>query len=123
VQLAGSQQLEVMVAVTWTTKPMSTFGVTVLGAAANLTIDCAAAPCQGQVNGKGGPIMPLVTQSVTLHAIIDHSIVEMIYNNRTAMVAYASPTSASAKACSLFGVGPGVKGTVEAWGLKQANNF
>jgi hypothetical protein len=81
---------------------MSTFGVTVLDAAANLTIDCAAAPCQGQVNGKGGPIMPLVTQSVALHAIIDHSIVEMIYNNRTAMVAYASPTSASAndKHCS-----------------------
>ncbi len=45
--------------------------------------------------------MPLKTQSVTLHAIIDHSIVEVIYNNRTAMVVYVDPASASAKACSL----------------------
>ena len=35
------------------------FGVSVLGGAANLTIDCADALCQGQVNGKGGPSAPL----------------------------------------------------------------
>ena len=123
VQITGSQQLEVVATFTWTAKPTSSFGVTVLGGAANLTIDCAAAACQGQVNGKGGPIMPLKTQSVTLHAIIDHSIIEVIYNNRTAMVVYASPPTADAKAASLFGVGAGVKGSIETWELKQANNF
>ena len=123
VQMTGSQQLEIVATFTWAAKPASAFGVTVLGGAANLTIDCSTASCQGQVNGIGGPIMPLQTQSVTLHAIVDHSIIEVIYNNRTAMVVYASPPSASAKACSLFGVGSDVKGTVETWELKQANNF
>jgi len=124
VQITGSQQLEVLATFTWTARPTFNFGVSILGGAANLTINCtagAAAPCQGQVNDKGGPIMPLKTQSVTLHAIIDHSIVEVIYNNRTAMVVYVDPASASAKACSLFGVsgGGGVKGTVETWELKH----
>ena len=126
VQITGSQQLEVLATFSWTAKPASAFGVTVLGGAANLTIDCAAAgPCQGRVNGgEGGPIMPLTTQSVSLHAIVDHSIVEVIYNKRTAMVVYANPPSASAQACSLFGVlGSGVTGTIESWELKQANNF
>jgi sucrose-6-phosphate hydrolase SacC (GH32 family) len=125
VKIGGSQQLEVVATFSWPAsfEPSAAFGVTVLGGAANLTIDCANALCQGQVNGKGGPIMPLKTRSITLHAIIDHAIVEVIYNNRTAMVVYAYPPSAAAKACSLFGVGSGVKGTIETWELKQANNF
>ena len=125
VKIRGSQQLEVVATFSWAAsfEPSAAFGVTVLGGVANITIDCAKAPCQGHVNGKGGPIMPLKTQSVTLHAIIDHAIVEVIYNNRTAMVVYAYPPSAAAKACSLFGVGSGVKGTIETWELKQANNF
>jgi hypothetical protein len=95
----------------------------VLGGAANLTIDCSTAACQGQVNGKGGPLMPLQLKSVSVHAIVDGSIIEVIYNNRTAMVVYATPPSADAKAVSLFGTGAGVKGTIETWSLKQANNF
>jgi hypothetical protein len=38
------------------------------------------------------------------------------------MVVYANPASADAKAVSLFGTGAGVKGTIETWELKQANN-
>ena len=125
VKIGGSQQLEVIATFSWAAsfEPPAAFGVAVLGGAANITIDCAGAPCQGHVNGKGGPIMPLKTRSITLHAIIDHSIVEVIYNNRTAMVVYAYPLSASAVAVRLFGVGGGLKGTIETWELKQANNF
>ena len=122
VEISGSQQLEVVAKFSWTSASPPKFGVTVLGGAANLTIDCTS-DCQGQVNGKGGPLMPLRLQSVTLHAIVDHSIIEVIYGNRTAMVVYANPPSAEAKAVSLFGTGAGVKGTIETWELKQANNF
>ena len=125
VKIGGSQQLEVIATFSWAAsfEPPAAFGVAVLGGAANITIDCAEGPCQGHVNGKGGPIMPLKTRSITLHAIIDHSIVEVIYNNRTAMVVYAYPLSASVVGVQLFGVGGGLKGTIETWELKQANNF
>jgi sucrose-6-phosphate hydrolase SacC (GH32 family) len=123
VRIGGSQQLEVVASFTWTASSPNKFGVSVLGGAANLTIDCSTAACQGQVNGKGGPLMPLQLKSVSVHAIVDGSIIEVIYNNRTAMVVYATPPSADAKAVSLFGTGAGVKGTIETWSLKQANNF
>jgi hypothetical protein len=121
VRISGSQQLEVVATFSWTSASPPAFGVSVLGGAAKLTINCAS-DCQGQVNGQGGPLMPLKPQSVSLHAIVDHSITEAIFGNRTAMVVYANPASADAKAVSLFGTGAGVKGTIETWELKQANN-
>ena len=123
VHVVGSQQLEVVATFSWTTEAPAQFGVSVLGGAANLTVNCAKQPCQGQVNGRGGPLMPLGLKTVTLHAIVDHSIIEAIYNNRTAMVVYANPPSADSKSVALFGVGSGITGSLQTWELNQANNF
>ena len=123
--------------------PVEPFGVDVLcvnASCTRLVIDCSTPPCSVRVNTSAqpdshhasittGPLLPLVTSAtagnvtVLVHAVVDHTIVEVIFNNRTAMVVYAYPPSASAKACSLFAVGGGVKGTIETWELKQANNF
>ena len=51
----------------------------------------AAAPCMVTSPAKG-PILPLGTNQVTVHAIVDHEIVETIVNNRTAMVTYDPET-------------------------------
>ena len=129
VRVAGSLQLEVVATFSWTAASLAaiggTFGVSVLGGAANLSVVCppSGAGCTGTVNGKGGPLMPLKQMSTTLHAIVDHTITEVIYNNRTAMVVYVKPPSATATAAALFGVSSGMKGTIETWQLKEANNL
>jgi hypothetical protein len=74
----GSLQLEVVATFSWTTTPTAPFGVSVLGGSSKMTIDCAgkdpAAPngCMVGVDGKMGPLMPIGTKSVSLHAIVDH---------------------------------------------------
>jgi hypothetical protein len=75
---AGSLQLELVATFSWTTAPTAPFGVTVLGGTSNMSIDCAgtdpSAPngCMVGVDGKWGPLMPIGTKSVSLHAIVDH---------------------------------------------------
>ena len=87
-----------------------------------MTVDCDGA-CQGSVNHLGGPLMPLAQTSTRLHAIIDGTITEAIWNNRTAIINYIPPASAAATAVTLFGVGAGVTCTLETWGLTPANNL
>ena len=72
-----------------------------------------------------GPLMPLGQTHTRLHAIIDSTITEAIWNNRTAMVVYVVPPSAAATTVTLFGVGSGtgVKCTLETWALQPANNL
>eukprot|EP00037_Helgoeca_nana_P037818 m.17890 g.17890 ORF g.17890 m.17890 type:complete len:641 (+) comp9448_c1_seq1:4801-6723(+) len=133
----GSLQLEVFASFTWTgPNPTKPFGVTVLGGAANLTVDCtadvASAPkaqggCQVGVMKSSGPLMPIGTKTVTVHAFVDHSIVETIFNNRTAMVTYAVLQDETATSVALFGLdgldGTVVTGQLTTWQLKEANNF
>ena len=95
-----------------------------------MTIDCAgtdpSAPngCMVSVDGKSGPLMPIGTKSVTMHSIVDHEIIETIYNNRTAMVTYNKKIpSASSTSVALWGTSAGVKADIKTWSLDAANNL
>ena len=84
--------------------------------------------------GHAGPLLPPPPPSaaappasrapytVHLHAIIDHSIVSLIVNNRTAITAIVAPRDADSDRLELFGV-DGVTITVanwQAWSLRNA---
>ena len=118
---AASMQLEVVASFTMGSKPQSIFGVDVLAAmdgssAVSLLVDCSApaadADCHVVVDATGqggqrsqGPLLFGAGQAgvVTMHAVIDHSIIELIVNNRTAIVAYATPPSDDHTGVRLFG--------------------
>jgi len=109
------------------------FGVDVLAAmdnssAVSLLVNCSApgkdADChvQGDATRQGGrltqgPLLfgPGEKGKVSMHAIIDGSIIELIVNNRTAMVAYAIPKSGQHKGVRLFGAG--LSASMEYWTL------
>ena len=75
------------------------------------------------VSPARGPVLPIGAKSVSVHAIVDHEIVETIANNRTAMVTYhKNIPSASSTAVSLFGTGAGVSADLKTWVLDAANN-
>ena len=116
--------------------PSAVFGVDVLanpdgGAAVSLFVDCSApaadADCHVHMDASahGGTIStgPLLFGHgeeglVRMHAIVDHSIVELIVNNRTAIVGAAlSPAEADA-GIKLFGAG--VDASMEYWELAVA---
>merc|ERR1711920_731505 len=95
--------------------------------------DCSggAAACTVGVNagnqgGKTGfgPLLPVVSSSdetvtVKLHAIVDHTIVEAIFNNRTAMVVYSVPKAETDVGVMLFGAdSTTVKATLQTWNLR-----
>lgn len=73
-----------------------------------------------------GPLMPAVTTGaaatvVTLHVIVDHSLVTVIANNRTAITTYVAPRDANSTGISLFGVdGTTISATWQAWALRDA---
>ena len=123
---AGSLQLELVASFSWTgAAPSNKFGVSVLGGIANITIDCTTkaldAPCMVTTPATG-PVLPLGSSTVRLHAILDHEILETIVNNRTAMVTYhKNIPSASSTGVSLFGP-EGVKAEIQTWFLDSANN-
>lgn len=132
-RLAGSLQLEVVATFSWSgPNPTQPFGVSVLGGAANLTVDCTAdqptAPkadggCQVGVPGHFGPLMPIGTTTVNVHAIVDHQIVETIFNNRTAMVTYAMLYNENAEVTTFGLDDPAIHVQLDTWVLKDANNF
>ena len=81
---------------------------------------------QGNEDVRGGPLPPPCTLATCgveggwrIHAILDHSIIEVIVNNATAFVVYASPASAKATQVAMLGG----KGKAEVWPLKSANNL
>ena len=105
------------------------------------------------VDGTSGPLMPIGTKSVSLHAIVDHeskplplhlhhvnsavcpfapvsscrgfgAVIESIYNNRTAMVTYnKNIPSATSTSAELYGTGAGIKAGLKTWSLDAANNL
>jgi sucrose-6-phosphate hydrolase SacC (GH32 family) len=134
----GSLQLELVASFSWTgAAPTHQFGVSVLGGVASITVDCttkaAEAPCMVTVNSclggvlvgdspVVGPILPVGASTVTVHAIVDHEILETIVNNRTAMVTYhKNIPSASSTGVALFGA-YGLTATISTWELDAANN-
>ena len=118
---AASMQLEVFASFT-IYNATTMFGVDVLAAldgssAVSLVVDCtspgADADCHvvvdatAQGGGRSqGPLLfgtgPSSVMNVTMHAIVDHSIIELIVNNRTAIVEYANPPTDQHTGVRLF---------------------
>eukprot|EP00937_MAST-01D_sp_MAST-1D-sp2_P000381 g381.t1 len=77
---------------------------------------------------RAGPIPPVGADPASEHAYsvhlyIDRTIIEVIVNNATALVAYwAPPASAVASLAVELAGGAAGKGTIEGWTLAAANN-
>ena len=72
-----------------------------------------------------GPLEPEVAAgaaaTVTLHIIVDHALVTVIANNRTAITTYVSPRDANCTGIALFGVdGTTITAKWQAWALRDA---
>lgn len=131
------------------------FGISVLGSndgksKLEVTIDCSrriagnvqvsttkefcTATCGEPSKLFPAPLLPQVApppagaagrEEVHLHVIVDHSIIECIFNNRTAMaVAGVGGKSADDTNLGMFGTATdpsGVHGSLKAWQLDTAN--
>ena len=136
---AASMQLEIFatfsIPSTASLPAVAAFGVDVLAAmdgssAVSLLVDCSAladadADCHVVVDatGQGGKVYkaPLLygagdNGTVSMHAIVDHSIIELIVNNRTAIVAYAYPPTDQHSGVRLFGTE--VQAKLDYWPLR-----
>ena len=83
------------------------------------------ATSQNNTAVRGGPLPPPdgQTGAWTIHVYADHSIVEVIVNNRTALVVYAAPASTAADRVHLVGVPASASGArLEAWALADAGH-
>merc|ERR1711957_1118025 len=84
---------------------------------------------QGNDDVRAGPLMQTNCTEVTIHAIIDHSIIEVIVNNRTALTVYVTPKSKRSVGVALYGAGNdgananAVSGKLQVWELEAANNI
>ena len=115
-----------------------------LECAANIFVDCTSSntttvnsttsidqsnefqECQVGVssNGKDLTTAPLLlfaegksVSKISLHAIVDGEIIEIIFNNRTAMVVYVAAKTASATGVVLFGTEETASATMSTWDL------
>eukprot|EP00658_Telonema_sp_P-2_P004396 TRINITY_DN11645_c0_g1_i15.p1 TRINITY_DN11645_c0_g1~~TRINITY_DN11645_c0_g1_i15.p1 ORF type:complete len:585 (+),score=135.33 TRINITY_DN11645_c0_g1_i15:101-1855(+) len=125
VHSAGSLQLEILATFSWSVLPVEPFGITLLGGVANITIDCTKnrqeSPCMVTTPSEG-PVLPIGTSKVVVHAILDHEILETIVNNRTGMVTYHTDIpSANSTGVNLF-LEQGVTAEIATWTLEAANN-
>jgi len=80
----------------------------------------------GDTDTRAGPMNfsnPYMEDTVWMHAYVDHSIVTVIVNNRTAITKYVSPASATSDGVALFGTDSDIKADLHIWKLKDANNF
>jgi len=132
----GSLQLEVSASFSWSDNSIlkRPFGVSVLNGTQRLVVDCtkdspeAPGGCTVHVTGLGinysGPLLPIKSKSVCISAIVDHQLVETIFNNRTAITSNISPPNEGSTHVHLFGVDQhGLQGDITTWELKAANNF
>ena len=143
VHSSGSLRMELIATFTFTTHPKAPFGLSMLGGMAEAVIDCsnttvlnrgeAPGGCMIAVADKSvahsinasGPVLPIGAETVTMHIIVDHEVVETIVNYCTAMVTYHTAIpSANHTAVTLVGAHPsnGTTGTVKSWSLDAANN-
>lgn len=80
-----------------------------------VTVDATS---QGNTAVRGGPLPAANSNGEwSIHAIVDHSIVEVIVNNATAFVVYAAPEPTCAGQVVLSG-----DGQLDVWTLAAANN-
>lgn len=81
------------------------------------------ATLQGNDQVRAGPLPLLDGGRWTVHAIVDHSILEVIVNNATALVVYIAPPPEAGRV-ELFGLGTdgALEGTLDVWPLKSAHS-
>ena len=137
--LRGSPQLEIRGRFTFdaTVAPREPFGIAVLcgsdGKCARLVIDCTAGgsdglPCTAGVDATayGGHVVeaPLLHAPgraggglVTVHAFLDGGLLEVIFNNRTAVSTVAPRASEDAVGLKTFGPGPQDRASPDLVGL------
>jgi len=124
----GSLQIEIVATFEWEDEnaPSETFGVSVLNGTQLIGVNCSGmyeeSPCMAFAGDSMGPILPIQSNSVIVHIIVDHQIIESIFNNRTAMVTYAVPSSETQTAVSLFGTSSLKRFSMKTWKLRDANN-
>ena len=77
---------------------------------------------QGNSATRAGPLPPPSTDGSgwTMHAYIDHSIVEIIVNNATAFVVYAYPNATATIVSAINSPPQGIH--LDVWELASANN-
>eukprot|EP00746_Dinoflagellata_sp_MGD_P011342 gnl/MRDRNA2_/MRDRNA2_123742_c0_seq1.p1 gnl/MRDRNA2_/MRDRNA2_123742_c0~~gnl/MRDRNA2_/MRDRNA2_123742_c0_seq1.p1 ORF type:complete len:551 (+),score=93.20 gnl/MRDRNA2_/MRDRNA2_123742_c0_seq1:62-1714(+) len=136
--LDAGLQAEVLVSFTTAVTDMSQledFGFSVLGehgkdAKTKITLSprtglvTVDATSQNNPQVRGGPLpAPFVgsCQTWTVHAMIDHSIIELIVNNVTALVVFVTPSSPSAGQIELLGA-QSVNASMDMWTLASANH-
>lgn len=85
--------------------------------AVNQSGDCGGSTCT-----YTAPLLPIDAAAVTVHAILDHELIEVIFNNRTAFTFRTQPSSADAGYVSIGGTGF-TSASVQTWKLKSANNY
>jgi hypothetical protein len=145
----GSLRIEIVASFSWTgDKPEGQFGVSILDGTARLVMDCSKYNTGGcyvmagrigphrNTTGEGpactldnhnfacasGPLFPLKTKTVHLHAIIDGRIIETIWNSRTAMVTLNVPVSETGTAVKLIGITANITADITTYDLDVANN-
>ena len=146
----GSLRTEIVASFSWTgDNPEGQFGVSILDGTARLVVDCSKSDVldccfvmAGRIGphrnntGEGptctldnhdfacasGPLFPLKTKTVHLHAIIDGRIIETIWNNRTAMVTLNVPVSETGTAVKLIGITANITADITTYDLDVANN-
>jgi len=138
---SGGQQVEIyakFVIPGGAASELQPFGVEVLkgpdGDGTRIGIDPASGlvvvdgTSQGNDDVRAGPLMQANCTEVVIHAIIDHSIIEVIVNNRTALTVYVTPKSKRSVGVALYGAGNdgmnvnAVSGKLQVWELEAANN-
>ena len=100
-------------------------GATTVTIASELGLVLVDATTQGNTAVRGGPLPPMRagTSGWTIHLIADHSIVEVIVNNATAIVVYTAPQSPTAGRVSLIGApSDAADAVLEAWPLANASH-
>lgn len=125
-----SQQVEIIAdfSVAAGADPQAEFGVAVLlsedGADAQ-RVGVLLGPQLVGAAGAAGPLSPAMAPgaaaAVHLHAIVDHGIISVIVNNRTAITVFVTPRDADSSRVELYGVdGSTITATWQAWALRDA---
>jgi len=102
----------------------STGNATTITLSADQELVVVDATAQSNYNARAGPLPPAASTDAgwTIHAYIDHSIIEVIVNNFTALVVYAAPNDALGTV-SLLGVDQVHGAKIDAWELASANQI
>lgn len=122
--------------------PTDACGMSVFGDGVNATtikllpsvgLVAVNATLQGNTLVRAGPLPPQCTAATCgevaedgwrIHAILDHSILELIVNNATAFVVYVAPASDQAKEVALLGNDATLPtSAINVWQLDAVNNL